>query len=174
MFVGSNAAILQDSDQPTAFCHKPALLLQASGFPAMANMEICEGYVDKYLMECLGITRSMRGHQLLRVRPKATKGEILAASKKMNLYLHEDRMSFEEWLLNQDPMMSEAVIRQCKDILKSFYTFWMQVKNDLAEQDAAFFQQDRENCLMPEKIQSCVPCCRFVYSSVLWNVCKPW
>ena len=112
----------------------------------MANMEICEGYVDKYLMECLGITRSMRGHQLLRVRPKATKGEILAASKKMNLYLHEDRMSFEEWLLNQDTMMSEAVIRQCKDILKSFYTFWMQVKNDLAEQDAAFFQQGRENC----------------------------
>jgi len=106
--------------------------------------------------------------------PKATKGEILAASKKMNLYLHEDRMSFEEWLLNQDPMMSEAVIRQCKDILKSFYTFWTQVKDDLAEQDAAFFQQDRENFLMPEKIQSCVPCCHFVYSSVLWNVCKPW
>ena len=112
----------------------------------------------------------MRGHQLLRVRPKATKGEILAASKKMNLYLHEDRMSFEEWLLNQDPMMSEAVIRQCKDILKSFYTFWMQVKNDLAEQDAAFFQQDRETFLMPENIQSCVPCVRFVFSSVLWNV----
>ena len=111
----------------------------------MANMEICENYVDDYLMDRLGITRTMRGHQLLRVRPKATKGDILAASKKMNLYLHEDRMSFEEWLLNEDAMVSEAVIRQCKDILKSFYTFWIQVKNDLAEQDAAFFQQDRGN-----------------------------
>ena len=54
MFVGSNAAILQDSDQPTAFCHKPAPLLQASGLPAMANMETCEASVDKYLMEVLG------------------------------------------------------------------------------------------------------------------------
>ena len=143
MFIGSKAAALEDREPTTAFCHKPAFLLQASGLPAMANVETCEGYVDQCPMESLGVTTSTKGHQLLRLRPKATKGEIMAASKEMNLYLHDDRMYFEEWVLKQTHRF--YAVKQCKDILKSFYTFWMQVKNDTAEQDTAFFQQDRNN-----------------------------
>ena len=97
--------------------------------------------LDQYLQEQLGISRTFSNYKLLKVREKASRREIELLTKKMDMALHPDKFTFQNWLASNYPNIEDQVIVATKEDLKEFYQEFRNTKERLIDLDDGHFKQ---------------------------------
>jgi hypothetical protein len=92
--------------------------------------------VNMYLKDTLGINPESQSLAWFRVHEGAT-----FLTQKMDLYLHPDKVSFENWLDSKNLSVSDQDLALMKNDLTRFYTTWRQVRKQYMDADVGYYQQ---------------------------------
>lgn len=107
-----------------------------------ASLPDATSLVDEYLETKVGVRRSMRGHQMLRVREHASKKEVEQIYKRLAPWLHPDKHQFQDWATTTYGFdLDAATLVQARNLMLEQWQLFKQTKERMVEMDEGLYKQ---------------------------------